>query len=130
MQFALALFRNKNAIIAILLVLLLCVGGGAYYFYSQATALADPQAVAAAEAAALVAEVGALIVLPEGETPTVATVTDPERLRDQAFFANAKTGDKVLLYSTARKAYLYDPVAGKLIDVAPLNIGSDQAATE
>ncbi len=127
MQNILSFFRNKNAVIVSLLVLVLLAAGSAYYFYSRAAELADPQAVAAAEAAALVEEVGALIVLPEGETPTVATVTDPERLRDQAFFANAKAGDKVLLYSTARKAYLYDPVSRKLIDVAPLNIGSDQA---
>lgn len=84
----------------------------------------SPERDARAEVEILVAEVGKLIVLPEGETPTIATVSDPERLKDQPFFAKAKAGDKVLLYSTARKAYLYDPSAKKLLEVAPLNIGS------
>ena len=122
--------NKNNIVIGILVVLLLGAVSAAYYFYSRAEALADPQAVALKEANELVLEVGKLISLPEGETPTVATVTDPEALKDQPFFANAKAGDKVLLYSTARKAYLYDPVAHKLIDVAPLNIGERAASEE
>lgn len=70
----------------------------------------------------LVAAVGELIVLPEGEEPTIATVTDPEKLRDQVFFANAKEGDVVLIYTRAQKAYLYDPRIDKLLEVAPLTI--------
>lgn len=111
-------------LVSALILLVLAAGGAAYYFYAQTQKLTnDPQAGAQEEVEALVVEIGKLIVLPEGETPTVATVSDPERLKDQPFFANAKAGDKVLLYSTARKAYLYDPVAKKLIEVAPLNIG-------
>jgi len=72
----------------------------------------------------VVAEVEKLIVLPEGEEPTIATVTDPEKLRDQVFFANAKEGHKVLIYTKAQKAYLYDPVAKRLIEVAPLTVQS------
>lgn len=75
---------------------------------------------AAVEVGNIVEEVGALIMLPDGETPTVATVTEPEKLKDQAFFAHAKVGDKVLLYTIAKKAYLYDPLAKKLIEVAPI----------
>jgi hypothetical protein len=120
---------NKNNIVTGILVVLLVVAvGTAYYFYSRSVALADPQAVATREAIALAEEVGKLIVLPEGETPTIATVTDVDALKDQPFFANASLGDKVLLYSTARKAYLYNPSTKKLIEVAPLNIG--EGATE
>lgn len=70
----------------------------------------------------VIAEVSRLIVLPEGEEPTIATVTDPEKLRDQVFFANAKEGHKVLIYTKAQKAYLYDPVAKRLVEVAPLTV--------
>lgn len=70
----------------------------------------------------LITAVGELIVLPEGEEPTIATVTDPSKLRDQVFFSNAKTGDKVLIYTKARKAILYDPKANKLLEVAPLTV--------
>jgi hypothetical protein len=68
-------------------------------------------------------EVGKLMVLPEGETPTIATVTDVERLRtNQPFFNSAKNGDKVIVYS--KKAILYDPVAKKIIDTTIINPGS------
>lgn len=77
----------------------------------------------------LVAEVGKLIELPQGETPTIATVTDISKLKDQPFFAKAKNGDKVLIYANARKAILYDPQAKKIVDIAPINIGSQSAQT-
>jgi len=70
----------------------------------------------------IIAEVGKLIKLPEGETPTVATVTDREKLSGQPFFQNAKNGDVVIIYSNAKKAILYDPQAHKIIDVAPLSV--------
>ena len=111
-------------LIGILAVAVLASLGATYYFYSQLNQLkVNPQAAAQEEAAALVAKVGKLIVLPEGETPTVATVADPEALREQPFFANAKKGDKVLIYTNARKAILYDVESNKIVEVAPINIG-------
>ena len=72
----------------------------------------------------LVEEVGKLIVLPEGEDPTVATITDKEKLKDVAFFDKAENEDKVLIYVTARKAYLYRPSTQKIIEVATLNLNT------
>ena len=54
----------------------------------------------------LVEKVNELILLPDGEVPTVATVSDPEQLKDQPFFAHAEVGYKVLLYTQAKKAIL------------------------
>ncbi len=71
---------------------------------------------------------GRLITLPEGEEPTVATITDIEKLKDQTFFQKAKNGDKVIIYTNAKKAILYDPIARKIIDVAPVNIGTPSAS--
>ena len=68
----------------------------------------------------VVQAVGKLMVLPE-EVPSVATVTDLDKLKGQAFFANAKVGDKVLIYVKAQKAILYDPVMNKIVELAPLN---------
>jgi hypothetical protein len=58
-------------------------------------AKADPIRAAQEEADAIIAAVRTHMVLPD-ETPTIATVTDPEKLSDQPFFQQAKKGDKVL----------------------------------
>ena len=71
----------------------------------------------------LTEEVGKIFVLPKNEIPTIATVSDPSALKNQAFFADAKKGDKVLIYTNAKKAILYDPVIKKIINVAPVNTG-------
>ena len=89
----------------------------------------NPNVVAQQEVTSLVAKVGRLVVLPEGETPTVATVSDPEALKDQVFFKNAVKGDKVLIYAESKKAFLYSVSLDKIIDVAPLNIGNQKAVT-
>jgi len=112
---------NKVGIIVIIIFVLLLLGaiGSSIYFYRKANT--NPQQDAAKDLANTVKMVGRLIVLPAGENPTMATVSDPEKLKDQAFFANAKKGDKVLIYADSRKAILYDPIADKIVEVAPIN---------
>ena len=105
----------------ILVALILLMSGLGVHFYRTASALkADPNLAVQKETAELLARVGKLIMLPEGEAPTVAVVTDLEKLKGQPFFVKAKVGDKVLLYQKARKAYLFDPVANKILEVAPI----------
>ena len=119
--------RLMTVVVPIVAVVALALAG---YFYSQIRTLKqDPQILAQKEVAELVAKVGKLVVLPADETPTVATVSDPEALKDQAFFASAQKGDKVLIYAEAKKAILYSVVMNKIIDVAPLNIGNQKAVT-
>lgn len=113
-----------NVIIVILVLATVAAGGAAAYFYNQLQQ--DPREQVQAEIDTLVARIGELMVLPEGEQPTVATVSDIELLREQPFFANAKNGDRVLIYTSARKAILYDPVANKIVEIAPINIGENQ----
>lgn len=80
----------------------------------------------ASDANDVVAKVSRLIELPQGEAPTVAAVTDPTKLNNQAFFSHAKVGDQVLVYTKARKAILYDPQADKIIEVAPIAVDPQQ----
>lgn len=103
------------------------VGGFILYKNNQGQAPAANQAVAQEEVKKLVGEVGKLINLPLGEDPTVATITDIEKLKGQSFFQKGKNGDKVLIYSGAKKAILYDPSAKKVVDIAPINVGSPSA---
>lgn len=109
---------SKNYLPAILTVLIILLATTSVYFYQKSKK--DPNTVSQAEITSLVERAGKLVLLPEGETPTVATVSDPEALKGQAFFADAKKGDKVLIYSNAKKAFLYDPDADKVINIAPL----------
>jgi hypothetical protein len=70
----------------------------------------------------LIRQVGELISLPEGEKPSVATVTDEEKLGDQVFFNNAKEGDKVFIYTNAKKVILYRPSENRVVEVGSVNI--------
>jgi len=90
---------------------------------AQVALLKNPEEAARVENQKIVDAVGKLIALPEGETPTIATVTDKERLQDQQFFSKAEIGDKVLIYTQAKKAILYRPSTNKVIEVGQVNIG-------
>lgn len=121
-------YLNDWRLSFVMVVLLLASAASAVYFYSQYNALKiDPQKIVQDDRAALLAQVSRLIVLPS-EEPTVATVSNIEALRNQPFFANAKNGDRVLIYVNARKAILYDPVNNKLLEVSPINIGNPALA--
>lgn|SRR5574343_802045 len=108
-------------VVAIALIGLALAG---YFYYELNKARQNPQVQAQKEAKELVAKVSRLVVVPEGEIPTIATVSDPEALKEQAFFAGAQKGDKVLIFAQAKKAILYSPTLDKIIEVAPLNIGN------
>lgn len=111
---------NAGLIVMVLLAVLLIVTlGTTYFFYkkSQAVMAKDP----VKELEQTIKMVSKHLVLPTNETPTMATVSDPEKLKDQPFFVNAKKGDKVLIYANSQKAILYDPVADKIVEVAPIN---------
>jgi len=119
---------NKALLIIVVIVVLAIAVLPSYYFYSQykktQSLLSNPSASSNAQAKVLVDEVGKLMVLPTGEQPTVATISDITKLADQPFFANAKNGDKVLIYTQAKKAILFRESLNKIVEVAPVNLGS------
>lgn len=121
---------NYKLAVPVAILVLAVIAGSGYYLYSQnqKPSIQNP-ASTREEVKGLVSEVGKLIDLPKGEDPTVATVTDISKLQDQPFFQKAKNGDKVLIYTNAKKAILYDPLSKKVLDVAPINIGTQSAQT-
>ena len=122
--------RNKGFSVFRVVVAIVIITGIAVYFYNTSDSSSEKtQASEQKDAQALIAELEKIVVLPIGEEPTIATITDPEKLKDQPFFANAKAGYKVLVYQVAKKAFLYDPVAKKLIEVAPLIINDPAIST-
>ena len=110
---------TKNVTIVLVVLLFISFSTGAY-FYKKSLDITqkDPQK----ELNIVIMAVGKLMVLPTDETPTMATVSDPEKLKDQAFFVNAKVGDKVLIYTKSKKAILYSPTQNKIVEVSPLNV--------
>ena len=116
-----------------ILILFLALVTTSVYFYRAYRTLKDNMANPILRAQEGVKEwvpkVGKLMALPD-ENPTVATVTDVEKLKDQQFFANAANGDIVLFYASLKKAILYRPSLNKIIDVSILTLASkDQTAT-
>jgi hypothetical protein len=127
-------FKGGKSSIAILVLLVVAIGVGGGLGYKKYTALreedqrlSNPQAAAEDEANRIKDEVAQLIELPN-EKPTVATVVDVEKLKSQAFFANAQNGDRVLLFAQSKKAVLYRPGTKKIVEVAPINIGDNGVA--
>ena len=130
--------RQKQMILWLIIAILFiaAIGTAAYYikrYHDSQTQVkklsANSQQAAQDQNQQLISAVGKLTPLPTNETPTIATVTDITKLKDQPFFANAKNGDKVLIYTQAKEAYLYRPSTNKLINIAPVNIGANQTST-
>lgn len=104
-------------ILSVLFVGALAVAGYFYYQYRHTSSVKDAE-----EIGNLTKEIGKLIVLPDSETPTLATVTDKGKLVDQPFFSKAENGDKVLIYSQSGRAILYRPSLKRIVDVTTVNI--------
>lgn len=115
---------NKKLIFVLFGVLFVALASApTLYFYSKYQSLkkkVQTQESVEEQMQALVTKVGRHILLPEGETPTIFTVTEKDKLSGQTFFANAKNGDKVIIYSNAKRAFLYDPVADKILEAGPV----------
>jgi len=125
-------------LIPVLVLLTLAGIGGTGYFYWEyqkaqkeiKTIKTDPstaQKAAQEEVKKLTAEVGMLVELPQDEDPTVATVIDAEKLKEQPFFAKTQNDDKVLIYTKAKKAILYRPSTKKIIDIGPIRDVQDES---
>jgi hypothetical protein len=120
---------HKNLVIAVLAVFVVSLIGNIYLGNKVRILSQDPAELNVREIRDVAAKISKLIVLPSDELPTLATVSDPEKLKDQPFFAQAKAGFKVLVYSKAQKAILYDPTTNKIVEVAPINSNAGATTT-
>lgn len=119
----------KNILIAILVIFLLGAGGATYYFYNEYQKVKkNPDLISQEEVKSVTSVISKFMDLPTDEQPTVATVTDKEKLKDQDFFKKAENGDKILIYTNARKAILFRPSTGRVVEFAPLILGNDQSS--
>lgn len=118
----LVLRQPKRALIALVIIVALAV------LAYLALGTKSPEEQAREELAAAVAAVGQLMVLPEGDEPVLATVTDAETLtKQQAFFSGAVNGDQLLLFPKNLKAVIYSPSRNKIINAGPIEQSVDTA---
>lgn len=121
----------KNNWIKTIVVLAIVVGLGWFaneYMNTknQIKNLTNPKTSGQTEIQIIVSDVSRVIDLPADEEPTLATVNDITKLKDQSFFKNAQNGDKVLIYVKAGKALLFRPVENKVIEYSNVNLQGNQ----
>lgn len=126
--------------IILVVVLALLAGGFAWSFKGyvemkkKVADMSSPTAqkdAAKKDMQALLDKVSKLIVLPIGEEPTVATITDVEALKaEQQFYRDAQNGNKVLVYMQEKKAIIYDEQKNILVNVGPIFVNSDASTTQ
>lgn len=110
------------------MIALIIVGLLVFFVYeyahtkNQLEKLSNPKTATESATQQLVDSVGKLVQLPANETPTIATVNDAAKLKNQAFFANAQDGDKVLIYSKSGRAVLYRPSTNRVIEYSTVNL--------
>lgn len=122
---------GKKRVIIAIIVALAFVGVCAFAFikWQEAEYLRSPEGIAETskrENKELVTAVSGMINLPN-EEPTIATVEDKDKLKGNPFFEEAENGDKVLIYPTASKAFIYRQSENRIINSGPIALTADNA---
>ena len=98
----------------------------ATFFFLQYNAIkSDPNTISQEKTQRLKEKVSKLYAIPD-ETPTVAEISDKDKLKDQVFFEKAENGDNLFIFSKARLAILYREETNKLINVGPISITPEE----
>jgi lipopolysaccharide export LptBFGC system permease protein LptF len=122
--------NKKKLIISVIVVIILAALVAVLVIQRlEINRLNNPAAAAEqskADATKLKEKVGKLMQLPDEEA-TIATVQDADKLKDQEFFKNAQNGDKVLIFTTDKKAIIYRESENKIINSGPIVLNSGAA---
>ncbi len=119
--------------VAALVIALLGMGSAVYFFRQSRTRPPEEQTdVPKGEIAddqSVLDAVRKLILLPN-EEPRIVTIANVEELKtSQLFFQDAQNGDKLIIFTDAKKAVVYRPGEHIIVNVAPIVIGSDTPST-
>jgi predicted negative regulator of RcsB-dependent stress response len=107
--------KRTGGIVTLAILIGLGIGGWLYQQRNPKTTSSETQT----ELQQIVSKVSAHAVVPTDEEPALYTVVDKDQ-QQQAFFAAAQNGDKVLIYTGIRKAILYRPSTDRIVEMAPL----------
>lgn len=70
----------------------------------------------------LIEKVSKIYLVPEGEEPTIASVSDPQAVKNNSFFTLSEKDDKILIFPKSGRAVLYRPSINKIIETTAINI--------
>lgn len=119
------LFLKKRLLVLLGIIL---VATASYGIYEKFFNLSDTER-AQKELSIAVFAVSKHMVLPEGDEPVLATITDAEAIiKQQTFFTGAVNGDQLLLFPKSMKAIIWSPSRKKIINVGPIEQGYATAA--
>lgn len=120
----------------IICVLLVIVAGGGFYFYTKydqtkqevekLSTVQGQQELSKTQTQQLLEEMRSRIVLPDGEDPVIATITDINQLKNNEFYKDAKNDDRVIVYANAKKAYIYRPSTKTIVNVGAFQLESNK----
>jgi hypothetical protein len=110
--------KDYTKLILVLVIFILIVLSG-YFYWQYSSKNNSPKS----ELEILMTKLSVAIDLPS-ESPTLASVKDKSKLPKDPFYAAAENGDKVLLFKTARKALLYRPSTGKVLQYITIGIAN------
>ncbi len=117
------------SIIILLVVIGLIAGFGILlndrkHLKNEVSKLSQSQTDAVDEAKQLNSDVAKLVELPNDEVPTIGTVADVEKLKKQSVgFENAKTGDRLLIYTRSQRIIVFRPATKKIVSIVQISLG-------
>jgi hypothetical protein len=129
--------KSRLGIILLFLVVLGLIAGGLFLLNDrnklkkEVNKLASQSQVNAPdEAAQLNGEVHKLVELSTTEVPSVATVADADKLRQQSTgFENAQKGDKLLIYTQLKEIVVYRPSTKKVVSIVQISLAQAAPTT-
>jgi len=113
-----------------LLSLIIILSATTVYFFCRYQLLSkksDTTQILQQETEDVVESLKKMILLPKDEVPTVATINDVDRLKNQLFFKNARNGNNVVIYPISKIAIIYDPKTKIIMNIGPVDFPKPQS---
>lgn len=110
--------KKFNTILFIMVILPLMLSGFLIYKINKV----DKSINTTKDTQKLIEKVSKIYLIPEGEEPTIASVSDPEAVKNNSFFTLSQKDDKILIFPKAGRAVLYRPSINKIIETTAVNI--------
>jgi hypothetical protein len=106
------------------------VFGGGYFLYSKYISSLLTKYKIEQKSKTIINEIGKVVMLPEDETPQVATILDAEQLKkNDSFFASAKNGDATIFYEKSGIIILFNLETHKLMNMGVMATNSASSGT-